>query len=46
MQFVEDGITGATRFVEVENAITELEEKIKNREAALFVYAREIMLAR
>ncbi len=44
VQFIEDGIAGATRFVEVETEVSEIEELIRNREIALSVYGKEVSL--
>lgn len=42
--FVDRGIEDATRFVELDNQITEIEERIRNREIALSVYGKEVSL--
>lgn len=42
--FVDEGIAGHTRYVELETAITEIEEKIRSREICLSVYGKEISL--
>ena len=44
VQFIEDGIVGATRFIELETEVSELEELIRNREIALTVYGKEVSL--
>ncbi len=42
--FVDRGIEDATRFVVLETEISEIEEKIRNREIALSVYGKEVSL--
>ena len=42
--FVDQGILDATRYVELETAISEIEERIRNREIALSVYGKEVSL--
>lgn len=44
VQFLLDGELAATRFVEVETSITELEERIENRKAVLYAWSRESQL--
>lgn len=46
IKFIEDGITSATRYVELETEISEIEERIKNRETVLYVFGQEMKLAR
>jgi len=42
--FIDQGITDGTRYVELETAVSEIEEKIRNRETCLLTYGREISL--
>jgi hypothetical protein len=42
--FVDRGIADATRHIELETAISEIEERIRNREIALSVYGKEVSL--
>jgi len=45
-QLVEDGIVGATRYYELETEISEIEEKIRNRELCILAFNAEAKLAR
>ena len=42
--FVDSGIDGATRYVVLETEITEIEEKVRNREFCLTAWSRELAL--
>lgn len=42
--FIDRGIEDATRYVELETQISEIEERIRNREIALSVYGKEVSL--
>ncbi len=44
--FVIDGITGSTRYVEVETLVKEIEERIESRTAELYFVGKEIGLQR
>jgi hypothetical protein len=44
IDFIDQGITGATRLVELETSVSEIEERIRNREIALSVYGKEVSL--
>ncbi len=44
--FIDEGIMQAVRYVELETAMSEIEEKIRNREFCLTAYSRELSLAR
>ncbi len=46
VQFIEDGITGATRYVELDAEMTEIEEQLENRTAMLYAWGRELGLQR
>lgn len=43
---IDEGIAGATRYVELETAVSEIEERIRTREIALLAYNAEVRLAR
>ncbi len=44
--FIEEGIAGATRLVELETAVTEIEERIRDRESSMYLVGKEAGLAR
>ena len=44
VEFIDQGIAGATRYVEMETAISEIEERIRGREFALLAYNAETRL--
>lgn len=44
--FVDEGIVSATRYVELETSVTEIEERIRNREFSILAYNSEIKLGR
>jgi hypothetical protein len=44
--FIDEGIVGATRYIELETAVTEIEERIRNREICMLAYNSELKLAR
>lgn len=44
--FVDEGIVSATRYVELETSVTEIEERIRNREFSILAYNAEARLAR
>lgn len=46
VNFVDQGIVGATRYVELDVAVSEVEERIKGREFALLAYNAEARLGR
>jgi hypothetical protein len=46
IQFIEDGIDGATRYVEVETEMNELAERVESRIAELYAWGKEAGLAR
>lgn len=46
VSFIDQGIANATRYVELETEISEIEEKIKGREIALMCYSSETRLGR
>jgi hypothetical protein len=46
IQFIDAGIEGATRYVVVDNEITDLAERIENRKSCLYVFGGETRLQR
>ncbi len=46
LTLIDEGIAGATRYVELDIAITELEERINSRQVELLAYNSEIRLAK
>jgi hypothetical protein len=46
IEFIDQGIYGATRYVVLETQISEIEERIRNREIGLYSYNAESRLAR
>ena len=44
VDFIEEGVSGATRYVQLETAISEIEERIRGREFALLAYNAEARL--
>ncbi len=44
--FVDEGIVAATRYIELDLAVTEIEERIRNREFSLLAFNAEAKLAR
>lgn len=46
IDFIDQGIVGATRYVELETAVVEIEERIRNREICMLAYNSELKLAR
>jgi len=46
IQFIDEGIVGATRYFEVQTAMDEITEQIEARSAAIFAYSAEARLGR
>lgn len=46
VDFIDEGIVGATRYVELETMMSEIEEQIRNREICLLSFNAEARLAR
>ena len=46
VSFIDQGIEDATRYIEFETAVSEIEERIRGREFALLAYNAEMKMTR